>query len=208
MPVNRDGPRPSLGNLAVFCFDTIACHGYDARPMRDRLPDNIDTAHLLNAGKGTAREYCGGLSVVGMQRLAELLADTDAPDLQVHLQVGRDAGGVQCLEGAVRGVLHLICQRCLGRLEFPVQRTFRLALAHSEVEADRLADGYEPLLLEDERIVVRDVVEDELLLAVPDFPQHGAGEVCTLPEYRKEEHTAATEAKPNPFAALASLKRN
>lgn len=176
--------------------------------MRDRLPESIDTATLLNVGKGTGREYRGSLSVVGMQRLADSLADVGAPELQVHLHAGRDAGGVRCLEGAVQGVLHLTCQRCLGRLEFPVQRTFRLALVRSEAEADRLADGYEPLLLEDERLVIRDVIEDELLLALPDFPQHGAGETCTLPEYREEEITVATEDKPNPFAALASLKRN
>ncbi len=135
-------------------------------------------------------------------------ADSDTPALQVHLYIGRDAGGVLYLEGEVQGVLHLICQRCLGRMEFPVQRSFRLALVHSEAEADRLSDGYEPLLLEAERLIVRDVIEDELLLVLPDFPQHGAGEACTLPEYRKQENTVAVEEKPNPFAALASLKRN
>ena len=176
--------------------------------MRDRLPDSIDTASLMSSGKATGREYRGSLSIVGMQRLAESLADTDVPELQVRLFAGRDAGGVHYLEGEVQGLLHLTCQRCLGRLEFPVQRAFRLALVRSEAEADRLADGYEPLLLEDERLVIRDVVEDELLLALPDFPQHGAEEACTLPEYREEENTAAVEDKPNPFAALASLKRN
>ncbi|MBI5461487.1 MAG: DUF177 domain-containing protein [Gammaproteobacteria bacterium] len=176
--------------------------------MRDRLPDTIDAAFLASSGKGTGREYCGDLSIVGMQRLAASLADTDAPDLQVRLHIGRDAGGVQCLEGEIQGVLHLTCQRCLGRVEFPVQRTFRLALVHSEAEADRLTDGYEPLLLEDERLVVREVVEDELLLALPDFPQHSEAETCTLPEYRDDQETVTVDEKPNPFAALASLKRN
>lgn len=176
--------------------------------MRDRLPESIDTATLLNVGKGTGREYRGSLSVDGMQRLADALADVDVPALQVRLHIGLDAGGVRCLEGEVRGVLHLTCQRCLGRLEFPVQRVFRLALVRNEAEADRLADGYEPLLLDDERLIMRDVIEDELLLALPDFPQHGAGETCTVPDYREEEISAATEDKPNPFAALASLKRN
>ncbi len=162
----------------------------------------------MKAGKTASREYRGDLSTAGMQRLAESLADTEAPDLQVRLQIGRDAGGVKCLEGEVQGVLHLICQRCLGRVEFPVQRAFRLALVHSEAEADRLAGGYEPLLLEDERVVVREVIEDELLLALPDFPHHSEADVCTLPEYRDDQETAVVDEKPNPFAALASLKRN
>lgn len=176
--------------------------------MRDRLPDTIDTAFLQTAGKASYREYRGDLSIVGMTRLAESLQDTDVPELQVRLSLGRDAGGVRCLEGSLQGVLHLTCQRCLGRMEFPVASTFRLALVHSEAEAERLAEGYEPLLLETDRLVVRDVVEDELLLALPDFPQHAEGETCVLPEYREDEIVAATEEKPNPFAALASLKRN
>lgn len=176
--------------------------------MRDRLPDTIDTAFLQTAGKASYREYRGGLSIVGMTRLAESLQDTDVPELQVRLSLGRDAGGVRCLEGSLQGVLHLTCQRCLGRMDFPVASTFRLALVRSEAEAERLAEGYEPLLVEDDRLVVRNVIEDELLLTLPDFPQHSAGEACNLPEYRHEENIVTTEEKPNPFAALASLKRN
>ena len=177
--------------------------------MRDRLPDTIDTAFLQAAGKATWREYRGGLSIVGMQRLAESLQDTEVPELQVSLKLGRDAGGVRCLEGTVQGVLHLTCQRCLGQMAFPVEHAFRLALVHSEAEAERLAEGYDPLLLADDRLVVREVVEDELLLALPDFPLHAPGDaVCVLPEYRKDEPVETTDDKPNPFAALASLKRS
>lgn len=176
--------------------------------MRDRLPDTIDTAFLQTAGKAAYREYRGGLSTVGMTRLATVLPDTEVPELQVRLALGRDAGGVRCLEGALQGVLHLTCQRCLGRMEFPLATTFRLALVYSEAEAERLAEGYEPLLLETDRLTVRDVVEDELLLALPDFPQHAADATCVVPEYREDEIAPATEEKPNPFAALASLKRN
>lgn len=172
--------------------------------MRDRLPDTIDTATL----KTTGREYHGSLSSAGMERLAESLRDRDVPDLQVTLSAGRDAGGVLCLQGEVQGVLHLTCQRCLERLVFPVQIAFRVALVHSQAEAERLSDGYEPLLVEADRLVVRDVIEDELLLAVPGFPLHTAAEPCVLPEYREGKIEVAAEAKPNPFAALASLKRN
>lgn len=175
--------------------------------MRDRLPETIDTGFLQTTGKASFRDYQGELSLRGMTRLAESLQDTDVPDLRVHLKLGRDAGGVCCLEGTLHGVLHLTCQRCLGRMDFPVASAFRLAVVHSEAEAERLAEGYEPLLLEGDRLSVRTVAEDELLLALPNFPQHTAGEECVLPDYRGEEQPAMTDEKPNPFAALASLKR-
>lgn len=172
--------------------------------MQDRLPESIDAASARTAG----REYRGGLSLAGMQRLAEAVRDPDVPDLAVSLYAGRDAGGVLCLEGRIGGTLHLTCQRCLESVDHPVEIAFRLALVHSEVEAERLAEGYEPWLLEDERVVVRDVIEDELLLALPAFPQHAGTETCVLPGYRQDRFESVAEEKPNPFAALAGLKRD
>ncbi len=180
--------------------------------MRDRLPDIIDTSSLSKSGAGTpkavGREYHGELAVNGMQRLTAALADSDTPALQVRLYIGRDVGGVNYLQGEVQGALHLICQRCLGQMNFPVQKSFRLALVHSEDEVDKLGESYDPLLLLEDRLVVSDVIEDELLLVIPDFPQHAEGETCTLPDYHKAQATVVMEEKPNPFAALASLKRN
>lgn len=172
--------------------------------MRDRLPESIDAASLGTAG----REYRGELSLAGMERLGCAVRDIDVPDLDVSLFAGRDAGGVLCLEGRIQGVLHLTCQRCLDSVDYPVQIQFRLALVDSEAAAERLAEAYEPWLLEDERVVVRDVIEDELLLALPAFPQHADTESCVLPGYRQDEIESVAEEKPNPFAALARLKRN
>ena len=170
--------------------------------MRDRLPDTIDTASLKTLG----REYRGALAVATMARLVEAIRNADVPDLEVCLQVERDAGGVRCVRGRVDGVLHLTCQRCLERLEFPVQIEFKSALVRTEVEAERLAEGYDPLLIEDDRLVVRDLIEDELLLALPGFPQHREAS-CALPNYRAETSADAADGRPNPFAVLADLKR-
>jgi uncharacterized protein len=172
--------------------------------MQDRLPESIDAASVRTAD----REYRGELSLAGMTRLADAVRDIDVPDLQVRLTAGRDAGGVLCLEGRIAGRLHLTCQRCLDSMDLPLEIAFRLALVSSEAEAERLADGYEPWLLQDERVVVRDVIEEELLLALPAFPQHAGSETCSLPGYRQDEFESVAEEKPNPFAALASLKRN
>ncbi|MFN2309900.1 MAG: YceD family protein [Gammaproteobacteria bacterium] len=172
--------------------------------MRDRLPESIDTAAVKAAG----REYRGELSLVGMARLGGAVRDLDVPELQVSLYAGRDPGGVLCLEGRIQGLLHLTCQRCLDRLDHSVEVEFRLALVNSEAEAERLGEAYEPWLLEHERLVIREVIEDELLLAVPAFPQHAASEPCALPGYRQETVEHTDEGKPNPFAALARLQRD
>lgn len=170
--------------------------------MQDRLPDLLDPASLTSAG----REYRGTLATTGMQRLAALVHDGDAPDLDVRLFAGRDAGGRRFITGRIGGLLHLRCQRCLGAMDFPLVLDFKLALVESETEADRLGGEYEPLLIGTERIAVRELIEDELLLTLPDFPQHADAQ-CALPAYRDEDAGAHAEDRPNPFAALGDLKR-
>lgn len=170
--------------------------------MRDRLPELLDPASLTPAG----REYRGALATAGMERLAALVHDSDVPDLDVRLFAGRDAGGRRFVTGHVDGLLHLCCQRCLAAMDFPLALDFRLALVESEAEADRLGGAYEPLLIGAERISVRELVEDELLLTLPDFPQHADAQ-CAAPAYREEDAGARAEDRPSPFAVLGDLKR-
>ena len=82
----------------------------------------------------------------------------------------------------------------------------RLARVESEAEAYRLGGEYEPLLIGAERISVRELVEDELLLTLPDFPQHADAQ-CAAPAYREEDAGARAEDRPSPFAVLGDLKR-
>jgi len=51
---------------------------------------------------------------------------------------------------------------------------------------------------------LRDLIEDELLLAMPIVPRH---EVCPEPLVAAAGDDGLVEDKPNPFAALAGLKR-
>ena len=74
-------------------------------------------------------------------------------------------------------------------------------------EAKRLPEAVEPLLLAEARLRVRDLLEDELLLSLPQVPRHSPGECAT--DNRKSSRLATGEAAseaPNPFAKLANLK--
>ena len=63
-----------------------------------------------------------------------------------------------------------------------------------------LPDDTEALIVEpDMEIVLSDIVQDELLLAIPTIPQHSD---CLMPGATR----ASPEPKKNPFAALADLK--
>lgn len=104
-------------------------------------------------------------------------------------------------------VLLLVCQRCLGEVDVPVNvdRWFRFvadettALAQDdEAEEDLLALSADFDLVE--------LVEDELLMEMPVVPRH---EICPVPvklAVADLDFEEATEQKENPFAVLQKLK--
>lgn len=68
------------------------------------------------------------------------------------------------------------CQRCLEPLELPVQSEGRVALVADDGEADRAPAELETIHAPGHRIALRDLVEEELLLALPIVPRHAAAE--------------------------------
>jgi uncharacterized protein len=111
----------------------------------------------------------------------------------VHDELGRAA-----LRVTINGTLQLTCQRCLEPLDFAVRVDTTLVLARSEAEIEALPDDAS----EPERVVagkempVGEMLEDELLLAVPYAPRHERCEALGK---------SATEGADSPFADLKSL---
>ncbi|MCC6531526.1 MAG: DUF177 domain-containing protein [Burkholderiales bacterium] len=106
------------------------------------------------------------------------------------------------LDVAVEGALALTCQRCLERLDYDLRRRSRFVLVSS---ADALPDvGAEDPASEtmavDAVSDVADVVEQEVLLALPIAPMHAAGGCRANSE-------PSPEPTPSPFAVLGKLKK-
>lgn len=104
------------------------------------------------------------------------------------------------LEASCR--LALQCQRCLQPVatELAVQRELRF-VAGEDAAAQLDADSDYDVLALSRALDLRELVEDELLLALPLVPLH---EVCPEPLPFVNEEDAAAD---HPFAGLASLKR-
>lgn len=99
----------------------------------------------------------------------------------------------------------LQCQRCLKAVAVPLQVDRRFLFVHGEDAAAQLdADSEDDVLALTRALDLRELVEDELLLAMPIVPRH---EVCPEPLVAAADHGAVVEEAPHPFAALAALKR-
>jgi uncharacterized protein len=99
--------------------------------------------------------------------------------------------------------LPLECQRCLKAVDVALQIERSFLFVHGEDAAAQLdADSDDDVLALTRALDLRELIEDELLLALPLVPRH---EICPEPLLAGAE--APVDEKPNPFAALAALKR-
>jgi uncharacterized protein len=119
----------------------------------------------------TRREaFTGSLALAKLPRLAATLAEPTG-ELHVELQAMRDDEGQDWLHGEIRGRVPLTCQRGLHAFDWNCDVALSLALVGSEAEEQKLLKDAESYLVEDDELPLRDLVEEEVLLALPMQPR-------------------------------------
>ena len=109
----------------------------------------------------------------------------------------------------VRASFPMECQRFLTPVDVPltVDREFRFVA--DEATAEALDDeSEEDLLALSREFDLHELIEDELLMALPVVPKH---DECPAPvslASSDEDFEEANAEKPNPFAALADLRKS
>lgn len=170
--------------------------------MLARLPEYIDPLHLADK-RG---ELKGQIPVSSLDRLAgALFSDTGA--VTVDLFFGRE-GRLAKIEGQIEAVLELECQNCLQAVQWPVKSSIKLGIVTSIDQADRLPEDYDPLLVEEGKMPLKNIVEDELLLILPAFPKHSHNCLVQKSGNNKVEVLLNEQQSPtkNPFSILAKFK--
>lgn len=146
----------------------------------------------------------GQWPVTEMPRLAESLAPGTAAEPPIHWRVQgsqRRRAGVDpqtWLTLQARAELALVCQRCLQPVRLPVEVDNRIRFVRGESEAAELdAESEHDVLAADGAVDLRELIEDEMLMALPYVPRH---EHCPQPAADAvAEPLAATH---RPFEAL------
>lgn len=140
-------------------------------------------------------------------------AQGDGADFQVDWQVQgveRTAGDGSLRPGLrvqAQLVLPLSCQRCLEPVQVPIEVDRHVLFAPDEeaaVALDELSE--DDVLALTAALDVRELIEDELLMALPLVPHHVQ---CATPvqlSVQDADYAAAQAERPHPFAALAGLK--
>ena len=120
-----------------------------------------------------------------------------------RIEFARDVSGRPRLSGRVEGVLPLVCQRCLGRLDWSFDARFESVVVG---DAQEDAGGMDAVLCAGGRIELDPVIEDEILLALPNAPVHPRGS-CDAPSHHAARGQPSSR-RSHPFSALRTLWSN
>ena len=170
------------------------------------LPKQLDLRGL--AARGV--QITGTVSLDDLPRLAEAgIGIVDSGSAAFDFRRDEEARYVVAVSVEAKVVMQ--CQRCLSDMEVPITTASLMACVWTDEEAASLPAAYEPLLVED-ATDLSDIVEEEILLAIPVSPLHEAECKSAAQQAALEAHAEDSEMvegiaeRDGPFAVLEQLK--
>ena len=165
-------------------------------------PQDLVDCERLAAEGGTLQRV---FQISDLARLDDLLADRNGT-LRADFAFARAASGRCAVTVTIEAVPRLICQRCMEAYEFPVA-------AHTEVQVAADPDAGDGDALQEVfgsaegLISLRELAEEELLLALPLVPACSAPAECGKAPSLGEltGRAPATQETVRPFANLQDL---
>ncbi len=166
--------------------------------------DRIDSVRLeeLAVRHATQAERFGREQ---LPRLAALMADGASPALDVAVEFVPVDNGLARVDLSLRGQLQLVCQRCLGPLDWPVALEASLTVVGDDSETGLLEDPFESVIMPADGLRVAGLAEDEVLAAVPLAPRHGPEAACSGPAHVDGNEREDAGGASRPFAELAAM---
>lgn len=147
-----------------------------------------------------ALEFHDTIAVSQFSRLHDALSSNESV-LDWQLQGEVNSEGKPVLHLRVQGSLNLTCQRCLESLEFNlnVNSDFIVVANEADLPPEDEDVDERDYLVADAQMQVAELIEDEVLLALPYAQKHDSGSCGASGNVDELK-------KPNPFAVLQSLK--
>lgn len=171
-------------------------HTYDTRPMPDDGLKLCNVAVLADE----ARKVLLAVPLHRLERIAPHLTRNDGMvtgSVALSMERGRIVAEVE-----LAAELEVRCQRCLLPMTLPVESRSQVALVGSEADAACVPEELETALAPEGRMRLADLLEEELLLALPAAPRHP--QACPQGTGDRETESFA-EPTQRPFANLGAL---
>jgi uncharacterized protein len=176
--------------------------------MSLEYPDFIDPQ---KAAEGH-RNFSGTIALSRMERLKPFLAN-DNGLVSFSTQFDRDALVGVSIKVEVDTALWLLCQRSLEPYQEVIRRTSLLGVIDDISKESLLPEGYEAILAEHGKVSFLTMIEDELILALPQVPRNpdlpeleaesGKDPLADTVSVVESEQQLSQQPRQQPFAGLA-----
>lgn len=147
------------------------------------------------------RIYRGTIRMGKLTRLVPLLAKVTG-EVAFEASFANDGLGFATIDLKVNADLQLVCQASLESFVLPVERNSLLAVI-DDIDQQELVPGhYETVWVESKRLELLELVQDELILEVPQVPRKPGIEDVIYSTDPDGDLEIAREDQNKPFAAL------
>jgi len=187
-----------------YFFDRRRLWPYDCAPM---LPDPIPQQLELRKLAALGTEIAGDIPLLKVPRFCSMLVE-DSGVVTIELELGLGENCRPIMTGQIRASVQVECQRCLQPMNLVLKVDVKLVFVWSETEFPAITENRDPLVLGDERLELYDLVEEELLLALPYINCHDQKD-CSIESYAAGSADEVLEQEPgkSPFDVLRQIKR-
>ena len=165
------------------------------------IPERVDHRKLAKQ----AGLIEGTLPIQCFHRLGEMLVVREG-QVYLRLEFSRGDFGSTRVEGSVSTEVCTICQNCMQQFWGKISCDVALLVVSDESKLELLTENEDAIVASNKVISVVELIEDELLLAMPMIPRHEEGQ-CPEADYEPEvivlQEVQAVQTTYRPFADLA-----
>ena len=170
------------------------------------LPTLIDPRKLAN--QGIVLE--GHFHVEHLPRLAVAVSEIETP-LSATVKFAVDECGAKIASGTLSIRVRAVCQRCMDPVSVDLSAEFSAQVIWSEDQLANVPGDREPWIVVDKMANLSEMLEDEILLALPLVNYHDEG-MCTgdtfISRVAADNNEITDQVVPdNPFNILQQLKK-
>ena len=151
----------------------------------------------------SGRSWRGSVPINSFERLPAHIGNGGA--VRIDLTFSIDDEGRTRVRGSSQVDGMFDCHRCLEQVRRTVRSEVDLCVVRTEREAERLISEFDTVVVEDRKVAVQELVEDDLLLSVP-ISVCPDGETCeNMPTMQYP--VDSDEDVAHPFSQLRKLKK-
>ncbi len=168
-------------------------------PSLKPLPKQADPRKFAQQGISLQ----GFIPVTELPRLVDAVEESTG-EVQVELAFGISVEKKKVVTGHASAELILVCQRCLDKVNVPVESNISLGIVWDEEDAEKLPEYLDPWITGEGVADLYDMIEEEMLLSLPKVAYHE--ELCVDRQLFSSGKPVEVKKTKNPFQVLEQLK--